>query len=308
MGGVARTLVVHPGALGDVLLAVPALRALRAGAPCGRLVLAAHPGIATLLHALGVVDDGIAFDRLELDALFVDDGGDGADVLARFDRVVCWFGSSDPLFRRRLGAIVADPIVAPSTSADRPVWEHLLSTVGGTVPMCAPLEVPARLAEAGRVALMAAGWDVRTPLAMIHPGGSGAAKRWPVDGFAEAVKALAQRGLAVVAHEGPLDAGPVGDLLARVGATLIRLDNPSLPVLAGALGHAAVYVGNDSGVSHLAAAIGTRAIVLFTRALLRWRPWIAAVDTVVVSTATTERGDVDRIIDAIARVEILGAR
>ncbi|RPH76792.1 MAG: glycosyltransferase family 9 protein, partial [Candidatus Rokuibacteriota bacterium] len=56
----AVTLAVHPGALGDVLLAVPALRALRATAG-GRLVLAAQPRIGALLQALDVVDHAVAF-------------------------------------------------------------------------------------------------------------------------------------------------------------------------------------------------------------------------------------------------------
>src|SRR5205085_10955137 len=63
------TLAIHPGALGDVLLAVPALRALRARGP---VTLAAQPRLAALLRALDVVDAAVAFDGLALDALFVD--------------------------------------------------------------------------------------------------------------------------------------------------------------------------------------------------------------------------------------------
>src|SRR4030095_6463368 len=76
-GGLTRssqraTLAVHPGALGDVLLAVPALRALRAGAG-GPLVVAAQPRIGALLEALEVVDGHVGFEALGLDALVVDD-------------------------------------------------------------------------------------------------------------------------------------------------------------------------------------------------------------------------------------------
>src|SRR4249920_587285 len=96
----AIPLAVHPGALGDVLLAVPALRALRATS-AAPLVLAAQPQIGALLEALGVVDGHVAFDALGLDALFVDDA-DSLPRLPDVERVVSWFGALDPVFRRRL--------------------------------------------------------------------------------------------------------------------------------------------------------------------------------------------------------------
>ncbi|HXH82722.1 MAG TPA: hypothetical protein VNN07_07310, partial [Candidatus Tectomicrobia bacterium] len=63
-------LAIHPGALGDVLLAVPALRALRARGP-ERVVLAAQPRLGALLTTLGVVDGATTVEALALDALFV---------------------------------------------------------------------------------------------------------------------------------------------------------------------------------------------------------------------------------------------
>ncbi len=58
-----------------------------------------------------------------------------------------------------------------------------------------------------------------------------------------------------------------------LGPPAIPLREPPLDALAGALACAALYLGNDSGVSHLAAAVGAPSVVLFTRALLGWRPW-----------------------------------
>src|SRR5215470_383045 len=89
-GVTAAVLVVHPGALGDVLLAVPALRALQSCHHGEPVVLAAQPHIGALLGALGAVDLARPFDSLGLEPLFVDDGAP-ARVAAITDaaRVIC---------------------------------------------------------------------------------------------------------------------------------------------------------------------------------------------------------------------------
>lgn len=279
--GARGALAIHPGALGDVLLAVPALRALQASVP-GPLALAAQPRIASLLAALGVVDEGLRFEALGLDALFVGDGAPPSRV-ATASRVVCWFGSRDPGFVRRLRAASPTAVVAPSVGEGRPVWEHLLATTGALAgEWCAPVQVAGTLQAAGRAALGAAGWDGAARVLLVHPGAGGVAKRWPVEALAAAVDALAARhALTVVAHEGPADGQAVSALQARLRRAPLVLRDPELPVLAGALGAATLFLGSDSGVSHLAAAVGAPTVVLFVEANLRWRPWSPAAGVVV---------------------------
>ena len=103
-------LAIHPGALGDVLLAVPALRALRAQA--GQVVLAAQPRIGALMQELGVIDRHVAFDGLGLDALFTDDAS-RSPRLPDASRIVCWFGARDATFTRRLASIPTNPSCFP---------------------------------------------------------------------------------------------------------------------------------------------------------------------------------------------------
>src|SRR5262249_13462069 len=248
------SLAIHPGALGDVLLAIPALRAVRGrGAP---LTLAAQPRIAALLAALGEVDLARDFDALRLDALFA---GVGDVELPRVDRVVCWFGSRDPDFWRRLSALVPNAVVAPSISNDRDVWEHLLATVGGGAQRRSAT-VGDDLVARGCAALRAAGVEGSGRVVLVHAGAGSPAKCWPADAFAGVLEGLAD--VAIVVHEGPADAGPVARLLARVPSAH-RLHQPDLPTLAGALTGCTAYLGNDSGVSQLAAAVGVRSVVLF---------------------------------------------
>jgi heptosyltransferase-2 len=92
----------------------------------------------------------------------------------------------------------------------------------------------------------------------VHPGSGSPAKSWPADRFARVLDALGPEAFLLV--EGPADAEPAARLRARGGAVTARL---SARVLGAVLARSAVYVGNDSGVTHLAAAWGAPTVALF---------------------------------------------
>jgi heptosyltransferase III len=310
-----RTLVIHPGALGDVLLAVPALRAFRRTERAGEVVLAAQARIGELLCALGEVDRAVRFERLGLDAFFVDDAAcDPSGELGRAERVVCWFGARDPAFVRRLGSTTRRLVVNASVPGEGLVWQHLLATVIDTDARDAPspdpdrpglrvpLHVPGDVRAEGRQALAATAWDGARSLIVVHPGAGGPSKRWPVEGFARVVGAvLGRTDAAVVVHEGPADREPAGALLASLTG-LAHLDRPALPALAGALAHARLFIGNDSGVTHLAAAVGVPTLVLSTVRTLPWRSWSDSAETLVVSTSRLDADDVAAVEQAVGRL------
>ncbi len=276
--------MIHPGALGDVLLAVPALRTLRAGSDA--IVVAAQPRIGALLVALGVADRALTFDALGLDALFTDAPLAADAPVARHvapaARVVCWFGARDGHFAQRLRAIAPDAVLAPPAGTTMPVWQHLLDTVGTRADR-APITVSPVLVDEGHDALRVAGWDGRARVVVVHPGAGGAAKRWPVEGFVDVVDGI---DATLVVHEGPADTDAVHAFTERARRPALRLLDPPLPTLAGVLATAAAYLGNDSGVSHLAAAIGARAVVLFTEAARPWAPWSPTARCLTVTTST----------------------
>ncbi|HEV8471707.1 MAG TPA: glycosyltransferase family 9 protein [Methylomirabilota bacterium] len=282
-------LAIHPGALGDVLLAIPALRALRAAG--ARVVLAAQPRLARLLLALGEIDDARDIDALGLAALFA---GEGAARLPAVGRVVSWFGARDPEFARRLARLAADVIVASSVAPDRDVWRHLLATVGGDADV-RPSGVPDAIVQEGRAALKAAGWDGARRVLVVQPGAGSPAKRWPPEAFAAA---LAGADAQIVLHRGPADADAVAALSARVPDAL-TLDEPPLTALAGALARCAAYVGNDSGVSHVAATVGAPSVILYAAPNLAWRPWSPAPRVLTVAMARAHSADVDAVRRAL---------
>jgi ADP-heptose:LPS heptosyltransferase len=72
-----------------------------------------------------------------------------------------------------------------------------------------------------------------------------------------------------------------------------------LPALAGALAHATIYVGNDSGVSHLAAALGVPSLVLFDPRHLAWRPWWAGARVQTVTLTRTVSDEVAAVVNEL---------
>jgi heptosyltransferase III len=280
------------------LLAVPALRALRArGAP---LTIAAQPRIGALLVALAVVDRAVPFDTLGLDALF-GDAPLAPDApltrhLAASTRIVCWFGARDPDFTRRLTALAPDAIVAPATTTTRTVWSHLVATVGGSGD-CAPIVCAPALRADARGALLGAGWDGRAPIVVVHAGAGGVAKRWPARGFVDVVQ---RTDATLVLHQGPADAEAVRDLVTHSRRPALRLTDPPLPMLAGVLSHARAYIGNDSGISHLAAAVGTPSVILFTEAARPWVPWSPTARCVTVTTSHVVDEEREAVTAALA--------
>lgn len=286
----SRILIIHPGALGDVLQAVPALRGLRAQ---GRLTFAGQPRLGRLLVALGVADESRGFDGLGLEVLFTDAPAPPpvTAFLGGFTRVVSWFGSRDATYRARLAALAVDPVVAPPVpDDDTPVWRHLLATVPAPT-----------LAESLAVAPIRPGGARPGSAALIvHPGSGGAWKQWPAERFAAVIAAAAaQHGLPVIVHQGPADRAAVEALLARLDRPVERLVEPELPALALTLGGSRAYLGGDSGISHLAAAVGAPSVILFPPAHLpRWTPWSPAARPL----AMTGGGDeVQRVVAELAR-------
>jgi hypothetical protein len=293
-------LAIHPGALGDVLLAIPALRAVRTRAGGEPLTLGAQPRVGALLVALGVVDEAVAFESLGLDALFLEGPlPERTWALARARRVVCWFGARDAVFVRRLREVCPDASVVASVGEHALVWEHLLRTVAAPPGSWrGPVVPPPALLDRGRALLREAGGNEAVPLLIVHPGAGSPAKCWPADGFVHVIAAARAAGWRVAVHEGiaGADATAAAALRSRLGAEAVGVRRPDLAALAGALAAARVYVGNDSGISHLAATLGVPSLVLFTRATLRWQPWGESARPVVVSTASASAAEVTAVL------------
>jgi lipopolysaccharide heptosyltransferase III len=299
-------LAIHPGALGDVLQAVPALRALRGLGDGGRVTFAGQPRLAHLLVGAGAVDEALSIDALGLTALFAAEPPtqEVRDRLGRFERAVSWFASGAEPYPAQLRAAVRHVLLArPVPGPDGPpVWRHLLETLapwGIARESLVPLHVPPAWRERGRSAVAQALPHPNRPPLLVHPGAGGSGKRWAAARFAVVLDDVRRRtGCPLLVHEGPADAAAVAALEEALGAALPRLREPDLPVLAGVLADAGAYVGSDSGVSHLAASLGASAVILFpARTCNLWAPWSP---TAVAVEAGSERDDPGAVADLLA--------
>lgn len=283
MSASGSVLAIHPGALGDVLQAVPALRALG-----DRVTLCAQPRLGTLLAGAGVVARAVSFDGFGLDALFADEPVPDAltERLGAFDRVVSWFGSRDARYPDRLRAIAPGAVVAPPVPAGGlTVWRHLLATIGADAADRSPIRLPEAWHDDAREALDAIGVPRGAPFLLVHPGAGGAWKVVPPAMLAE-IAARGAADLRVIVHAGPADVEAAGTFVRAFARPVHVLEEPPLPMLAAALSAARGYLGGDSGVSHLAAAVGAPAVVLFPEATReRWRPWSPTARAIAVEDA-----------------------
>jgi ADP-heptose:LPS heptosyltransferase len=169
------------------------------------------------------------------------------------------------------------------------VWRHLIAT----------RPVPA-IPE--RDAVLPIRPDAATPPSaalVVHPGSGATWKQWPAERFADAITQVAARhALPIVVHQGPADRAAVEALLARMDTPVERLVEPELPALAAELARARVYLGGDSGVSHLAAAVGAPSVILFPPAHLpRWTPWSPTARPVAMTGGADELAAVTREIE-----------
>ncbi len=231
-GNHLRTLVVHLGALGDFILALPAIAALARS----RDVEAWGPSRERL--ALALAPRGpLAVARVLPDSLF----GDEPPALDRFERVVVFAREEGPLAANLPGAVFVDP------GSSGHVSDALLDR------LIAAAVVPE---DSSRIPTL----DVArkdTGVLVVQPGAGGRTKRWAPERFAEVAR---RSGLETVCLLGPAELDPPQPALG-FGSRVVEA--PSLDEVVGLLASARAYLGNDAGVTHLAAAVGVPTVAVF---------------------------------------------
>jgi ADP-heptose:LPS heptosyltransferase len=267
---IPRLLVIHPGAIGDVLLALPALAHLARLFPGRPRVIAAGARPGALLRGSPYAEDVVGFDGLGLHRLFMAEPD--AEVLWRLAgcaAMVSWFGANDAAYRASLAHVGCPTVLASATpprGTRTHASRHLLGTLAALGPV--PNEVPAvRLTPPDSERAWAEAWLRARGLGageaiVLHPGAGSPAKVWPE------LPALARRlrgaGRPVVAVTGPADATGLAQLLAGgvVAEANVARDLP-LPRLLALLTVGRAFVGHDSGLTHLAAVAGCPTVALF---------------------------------------------
>lgn len=291
---VRRILVIRGGALGDGLLTLPALAALRTRWPQASITLIGPRTLLPFAAASGLADTALALEDEAGLALMTDDGP--APAWAAADLGVVWLQDWRAVARRleRWGcARILAGRSLPSETETAHVADHLfraLTPTGvGPCRWARPLTVPPRGVAAAN------DWfrshpALPRPIIALHPGSGGQHKCWPADRYAALGQRLVGRGFGVMICLGPVEAASATSWQAVAGehATAV-VANVELPTLAGLVQQCAGFIGNDAGVTHLAAVLGVPTVAVFGPTdparwaprgrrvrVLRDRAWLAA--------------------------------
>lgn len=230
-----RRLLIRPGAIGDCILSLPALEALRTAYTEVWVPEASVPLIrfADRVRAIGSTGlDLVGIEGLEPPRTVFEE-------LARFDSIVSWYGANRPEFRAVLAGFPVRffPALPPAgcrIHACDFFLEHARQ-IGASAASAIPrLECPVE----------------RRNFAVIHPFSGSPAKNWPLAEFRRLAGWLSER-IPVFWCAGP----------EEVLEEAVRFEN--LWDLACWLASARLYIGNDSGVTHLAAATGVPVVAIF---------------------------------------------
>jgi heptosyltransferase III len=276
--------VVHPGALGDVLLALPAIRALRTWFPTHQLGLVAGAAVGGLLRVCGEID---AVFSLEADALagllaglpWVV-GPTVREWLGRCDLAVCWMADpgdrlSSALQRLGVGRVIVRSLASSESEAIHQE-DRLMETVRDVAPVARVnerLHLPAAVITEGRARLAALELSTRHPLVVLHPGSGSRHKCVAPALLAAAITRFQANDAVPVLVGGPADDRMVAEVADACASRPVILQHENLLPMAGLLTHADLFVGHDSGLTHLAAALHVPTVALFgPTESRRWAP------------------------------------
>jgi heptosyltransferase-3 len=287
----SRIAVIRLRSLGDCVLTTPALALLKAHRPD--------------LHIHVVVEArfaGVFKDNPDIDS--------SSETVPRSDLVINLHGGTRSMWltvastakyragfaHHRYSFIYTHKIPTAQSilGANRPVHtaEHLASAMFWLgVP---PNEIP-------RAKLIAHARPDRPPYVVLHPFASAPGKAWPLDHFVTVAAGLEAQGLHVVILAGPSD-----DVSLFARFQVFR--NAPLREVKNVMAGASLFIGNDSGPAHIAAAFGVPVVVLFGPSNpVTWAPWKTEA-RVLISEGDIAGISVDEVISAAAALGLAGMR
>lgn len=264
------TLIFHDGSLGDVLLSLVCLTAIRRQGLPTDIVCRSDAG--ALLRSSGLVRNAFSADSGVFSSWYTGHPVDAAREFAgRYGRTYVFTRRADSGLSMGLARAIPDRkvIITVPPEGDRTHMaefrrRQLPSALGDVV--AAQLSVGPAIRQQAREFLARSGLDGRA-LIVLHPGSGGKYKCWPLDRYFALAERLAERaGAFILFLAGPAEAGATTARIedfARDRERMGCISGSELSLVAALLSRCELFIGNDSGVSHLAAAMGAPVTALF---------------------------------------------
>jgi ADP-heptose:LPS heptosyltransferase len=271
-----KTLVWHQGALGDLILSLPAIHTIRCGADTDHIHLISRTDLRELLLLNGLIDEASSNDSGVFAALFGNDRLPETliDFLREYSSAFIFARSPDLFFLRRMAECI------PRTFHIRTV------PPAGEIVHVSDFQMSG-VCSAGLVSAVpmpVLDTDVRSApgssrkIFVCHPGSGGRGKCWPLERYLDLISVLSEtHGYGACILLGPAEGEEVFRSVVKgmdsrgITGEIVK-DRPVL-YIASLLKSSAFYVGNDSGMTHLASALGVPTIALFGPTDYRlWQP------------------------------------
>lgn len=266
-----RILVIRGGAIGDFVLTLPAIKLIRDTYPDSSIEILGYKQIISLAErrfyadAIRSIEDGAL-------AIFFCRGAalptELADYFASFDLVVSYLFDADRIFEanlRRSGVekfLAGPPKVTGTEHASRQLAAPMME-LGLTLASSAAQLYPSCDDHVAASALVAA---APAQLIALHPGSGSAKKNWSIANWRALGEQLLSRGadVTLIIVGGEADETSLKILCdALRGARVTFVIGQPLTTLAAVIAHCTIFIGHDSGISHIAGAVGTTSLALF---------------------------------------------
>ena len=267
-----RVLVVRGGAIGDFILTLPALKALRDAYPDARIEILGYKHIAVLAESRFYAQAVRSIEYGPLSRFFAKNSelpAESADYFATFDLIISYLYDPDGIFEsnlRRCGVknLLFGPAKIAETS-DHAAWQlaRPIEELGiRVVDLTEKIFLSEEDRQFGREFLQ----TPSQPIIAIHPGSGSKEKNWPLQNWIELFSREhwhVEKRPSLIVISGEADKAQTAQLEHTWKDQNIRFaKNLPLPHLAAVLEHS-IFIGHDSGISHLAAAAGANCILLF---------------------------------------------
>lgn len=278
-----RILVIRGGALGDFILTLPVLAALRQQFPNVGLSLMAYPQYGILAMEAGLVNDLCPIEGRALAGFFGRNASlDPAmsDYFSDFDLFISYLYDPDEIFRSNLARVSQASLIQCPHRPDEALIQHAAEQLLAPLQRLGIFDVPVEPRLGVEIP------DSTSSALAVHPGSGSERKNWPEDRWMEFLfRWVADSGRKVLLVGGEAE----GQRLRRMADALppgqVQLaESLPLPVLKRHLSSCAGFLGHDSGISHLAAALGLPGLVLWGPSNVQiWRPLSRRFDLLVPS-------------------------
>ncbi len=272
-----RILVIRGGAIGDFIVTLPVLSALRRQFPSAHLDLVAYPAVASLALESGLVDAVRPIESRPLAGFFARRGAldpEWSEYFAGVNVLFTYLFDPDELFRGNLARVTQAQLIQGPHRPVEPDSIHVTAQLLEPLQRLAIFDADPR-PRLNVSPISGTAMTQGMPCVAIHPGSGGRHKVWPVENWKRLLRwVLVRSPVRLLLVGGEADEAAIRELERDLPTDRVEtLFRQPLPLVARRLSGCVGFLGHDSGITHLAAACGRPGLVLWGPSdATVWRP------------------------------------